>query len=168
VAESEETKGRKSATKKSASPTSRANKPDRPDSREGAATTVASRSPTIVELLARGQVARLPWAGASVPFTQPMARAALATRVTRPAPLELPRAPVDRNVPPTTFTLDVPVRDEDTNRVVFILRREYGFPSGAFPTDAAAVRPAYDAVRGVCRALAPGAAIRCAAWGRYR
>jgi hypothetical protein len=169
VAESKkETKARRSAAKKGASTKSRTGKVDGPDSREGDATTVGARGPMHAELRARGMTARLPWAGAGVAFTEPIVTAAPAAA--KPAPLPPPdpaRAPIDRSVPPTVFTIDKPVRDAETGKVVMILRRPYSFPSGALPGDAAALQPVYDAVRGACHVLAPGAALRCAVWGRY-
>jgi hypothetical protein len=170
VAESEkEPKVRRGAAKKAASPKSRTGNDDGPDSREVAATAGTAPGPTGAELLARGLTARLPWAGASVPFTEPTVTAAraAAAAVTPPAPPDLARAPIDRSVPPTVFTIDQSVRNPDTGEVLLILRRPYGFPSGALPADAAALQPVFEAGGGVCHVLAPGAALRCAAWGRY-
>ena len=77
------------------------------------------------------------------------------------------RAPINRALPAEVFSLDKLVRNPETNKVVRILRRPFGFPSGSLPGDPGAFPPLFDASYGVCHVLAPAAALRCAARGRY-
>jgi hypothetical protein len=163
VAESkEEAKGRKRAAKKSISAKSRTGGGDTPDPREGAAATAAAQG-TVANADWMVPIPRLPWAGKRVPFTEPILAMAggVVEPVTPPSPPDPTHAPVDRSVHLSVFTVDVPQEDGS------IWKRPYDYPSGPAPADPAAFQPVYDTVGRVCHVLAPGAAMRCAAWGRY-
>ncbi len=68
---------------------------------------------------------------------------------------------VDRAVPCDIFFLDVDVKDS-TGKVLAVLRRPQGYPSGPLPSDPGSFSGTADPRTSVCRVLAPGAAARCA------
>jgi hypothetical protein len=111
-------------------------------------------------------VSKAPFRGAltRVAEDEPTPGAAAAAAASRRDPV---RAPIDRAVPPDVFSLDRLVRNPQNNKVVRILRRPLGFPSGSLPGDPGAFPPLFDASYGVCHVLASAAALRCAARGRY-
>lgn len=122
------------------------------------------------ETRARGVTGRIPWAGSGVTEMEPVVTVATAAApsagVSCPPPGRQARTPIDRGVAPPVFTLDVPVRNPETQQVVLILRRPYGFPSGGLPGDPSLMRTLPGATV-AHRAIVPMAASRAARWGRY-
>lgn len=121
---------------------------------------------SMVEVQSEAGAAKAPWCGTArtdyEETTSAWVPQVSLTGVTDPV-----RAPIDRAEPPDVFSLDKQVRDPRTDKVVIVLRRPLGFPSGSLPADPGAFRPRVEVGQGLCHVLAPIAALRCTSRGRY-
>src|SRR3954447_23636168 len=97
---------------------------------------------------------------ASTAVTAPWRAAAAAVAPSRRLTLPLQSATVDRSVPTATFSLDVPVRNK-AGKVIEILRRPLGYPSGPLPADPGYLPGGVDPRTAICHILSRGAAARC-------
>lgn len=104
-------------------------------------------------------VLRAPWCGHTVMAHEPTAAAAAPDVSPRAASVRV-CGPVDRRVGLLAQAVDVPAKDEN-GRLVAILRRPIGYPSGPLPGDPSRFDPPP-----ACAALPPMAALRCLVGGR--
>jgi len=110
--------------------------------------------------MARGFVVRAPWRGRAL-VSEPEA-----PKEARPAPVLSPvQGAVDRSAPLDVFSIDTEIKVR--GRVLVVLRRPYGHPSGPLPGDPGRFASRVDPRLGVCHVLSAAAAGRCLRGGRY-
>jgi hypothetical protein len=89
----------------------------------------APRPPVREELIARGLMMQAPWRGHA------MSRDVEVPTIV-PTPAQSPvQSTVNRSVPLDVFSIDTEIKSN--GRVIVVLRRPYGFPSGPMPGDPA-------------------------------
>lgn len=112
------------------------------------------------EFIARGGVVRAAWCG-RVLVSEPEA-----PKVARPAPVLSPvQGAVDRSAPLDVFSIDTEIKVRE--KILVVLRRPYGHPSGPLPGDPGRFSSRVDPRLGVCHVLSAAAAVRCLRGDRY-
>jgi len=119
----------------------------------------------LAEIRARGSISRVPWMGgeAMAPrAAEAVARAVAPSAAVAPSGPSFP-VPVDRSIALEDFTRDINIVVD--GRIIAVLRRSAGYPSGRLPGDPSRWVPESTPGTAVCDALSPRAAARClAAW----